>query len=191
MSHPLRPMRPMRPMALCVAAALVAVVALAQAAEPDKEPVLKEGRFTQDDLIRQFDQPRMRSWSPSVVGGAAAVAAPTAKASILITFVTGSAELTPQSRKSLDVLAGAMKNDRLAQLRFTIEGHADPRGQAERNQALSLARADSVRAYLTGTHGVAAERVDAVGKGATELMNPGQPAAPENRRVTIVAQPRR
>jgi outer membrane protein OmpA-like peptidoglycan-associated protein len=184
-------MRPMRPLALCVAAALVAVAALAQAAEPEKEPVLKEGRFTQDDLIRQFDQPRMRSWSPSVVGGAAAVAAPTAKASILITFVTGSAELTPQARKSLDVLAGAMKNDRLAQLRFTIEGHADPRGQAERNQALSLARADSVRAYLTGTHGVAAERVDAVGKGATELMNPGQPAAPENRRVTIVAQPRR
>jgi flagellar motor protein MotB len=36
---------------------------------------------------------------------------------------------------------------------------------------------------------VAGGRVDAVGKGATELMNPRVPTAAENRRVTIVAQP--
>jgi flagellar motor protein MotB len=32
------------------------------------------------------------------------------------------------------------------------------------------------------------ERLSAQGKGATELMVPGRPDAPENRRVTIVTQ---
>lgn len=176
---------------LSVAAALVALAAMAQAAGPDAGVVLKEGAFTQDDIVKQFDLPRMRNWTPGVAGStAAAVAPPKARASILITFVTGQAELTPQARASLDVLAGAMKNERLAKLKFTIEGHADPRGQADANQTLSQARADSVLDYLTRTHGVAAERVEAVGKGDRELMNTQVPAAPENRRVTIVAQPR-
>ena len=72
---------------------------------------------------------------------------------------------------------------------FTIEGHADPRGTEELNLKLSPARADSVRAYLMSSHGLAAERLNAVGKGSSALMNASDPAAPENRRVTIVAQP--
>ena len=35
----------------------------------------------------------------------------------------------------------------------------------------------------------AAERVNAVGKGSSALLKPNEPAAPENRRVTIVANP--
>ena len=87
------------------------------------------------------------------------------------------------------MLAGAMKSDRLASTRFTIEGHADPRGNDEHNLKLSQARAEAVRSYLLSQHGLAAERVNAVGKGSSALMNPSDPAAPENRRVTIVAQP--
>ena len=133
---------------------------------------------------------RTRSWKPGVAAaGTASAAAPaTAKASILVTFVTGKADLTPQAKKALDVLAGAMKSDKLATVKFTIEGHADPRGSEELNLKLSQARAESVRDYLTSTHGLAAERVDAVGKGSSALMKPSEPAAPENRRVTIVAQ---
>ena len=76
-----------------------------------------------------------------------------------------------------------------ASTRFTIEGHADPRGNDEHNLKLSQARAEAVRSYLLSQHGLAAERVNAVGKGSSALMNPSDPAAPENRRVTIVAQP--
>jgi outer membrane protein OmpA-like peptidoglycan-associated protein len=186
---------------LAVAAALAAGPALAQ------EKVLREGQVTRQGLIDALtpaaapadpaaseaagaDGMRTRSFRPAVrVAATAAAAAQPARASILVTFVTNSSDLTPSAKKALDVLAGAMKSDKLASVRFTIEGHADPRGSEELNLKLSQQRAESVRGYLVSTHGLAAERVSAVGKGSTALMNPSDPAAPENRRVTIVSQP--
>jgi len=187
--------RPTLLSALVVAAALACGSAFAQGTEPEKEKVLKEGQVTTDalvDALTPATATRTRSWKPGVAAaGAAAAAAPTAaRASILVTFVTNSADLTPQARRALDVLASAMKSDKLATVKFTIEGHADPRGSDELNMRLSQARAESVRDYLTGSHGLEADRVNAVGKGSTALMKPSEPAAPENRRVTIVAQPR-
>lgn len=179
---------------------------LASGAAQAQEKVLREGQVTQKALIEALapaapaasapdtDAPVSRSFRPALrpavaAAGTAAVAARPGKASILVTFVTDSAELTPRAKSALDVLAGAMKSERLAAVRFTIEGHADPRGSDEHNLKLSQARADSVRQYLMSSHALAAERVEAVGKGSTALMNPSDPAAPENRRVTIVAQP--
>ncbi len=174
---------------LCLAAALA--TAQTPPAAPAKDRVLKEGQFTEEDIVKAFNTPVMRNWTPQVAGSAAAVVAPPkAKASILITFVTASAELSPQARQSLDVLAGAMKSEKLAKLRFTVEGHADPRGDDAANLKLSQDRADSVRNYLTATHGLEADRVQAIGKGSSQLMRPQQPAAAENRRVTIVAEPK-
>jgi len=120
--------------------------------------------------------------------GAVAAGAQGGRASILVTFVTDSAELTGRAKSALDVLAGAMKSERLAGVRFTIEGHADPRGGDEHNMKLSTARAEAVRQYLITHDGLPAERLDAVGKGATELMNTSNVTAPENRRVTIVSK---
>ncbi len=171
--------------------AVVAGSATAQTAEPEKEKVLKEGQVNEQTLIDALTPPvRTRSWKPGVAAaGTAAAAGPaTAKASILVTFVTGKADLTADARKALDVLAGAMKSEKLASVKFTIEGHADPRGSEELNLKLSQSRAESVRDYLTANHGLAADRVNAVGKGSSALMKPSEPAAPENRRVTIVAQ---
>jgi outer membrane protein OmpA-like peptidoglycan-associated protein len=117
-----------------------------------------------------------------------AVLAPRKKpsASLLITFETNSAELTAAAKQQLDVVAAALKNDRLAEYSFNVEGHADPRGLAEANLVLSQQRAESVRAYLVSSHNIAAERLKAEGKGDTDLLNRKVPAAPENRRVTIV-----
>ena len=170
-----------------------------------QERVLREGQVTKEALIDALapataasaadDGPRTRSWKPGVrpaaatAAGTAAAAAQPGRASILVTFVTNSADLTGNAKRALDVLAGAMKSEKLASVRFTIEGHADPRGGEELNLKLSQARADSVRGYLTASHGLAAERINAVGKGSSALMKPSEPAAPENRRVTIVAQP--
>ena len=63
--------------------------------------------------------------------------------------------------------------------------HADPRGGADYNLRLSQARAESVVDYLAGRHGIPRDRLRPIGKGQTELANPGRPTAPENRRVTI------
>jgi outer membrane protein OmpA-like peptidoglycan-associated protein len=188
--------------------ALAAMLAAGHASAQEK--VLREGQLTQQGLIDALtpaaaaapdaaasgaeEQTRTRGFRPNVrpvaaAAGTAAAAAQPARASILVTFVTDSAELTPRAKSALDVLAGAMKSDKLAAIKFTIEGHADPRGGDERNMKLSQARAESVRGYLMSQHGLSGERVNAVGKGSTALMNTSDPAAPENRRVTIVAQP--
>ena len=111
------------------------------------------------------------------------------KASMLLTFLTDSADLLPQTRSVLDVVAGALKSDRLSGQRFVIEGHADPRGGEEHNRKLSQDRAESVTRYLVSRHGLTADRLKPVGKGASELLNTKQPLAPENRRVSIVVQP--
>ena len=181
------------------------IVMFAAGAAQAQEKVMREGQVTQQALIDALspaaaasapeDGVRTRSWKPSVrpaaaaAAGTAAAAAQPGRASILVTFITNSADLTSNAKRALDVLAGAMKSEKLAAVRFTIEGHADPRGSEDMNLRLSQARADSVRGYLTGPHGLASERINAVGKGSSALMNPSEPAAPENRRVTIVAQP--
>jgi len=180
-----------------------------------QEKVIREGQITQKALIDALapakapetaaapeaaasgaeEGPKMRSFRPAMrplaaaAAGTAAAAAQPARASILVTFVVGSADLTPQAKNALDVLAGAMKSEKLASQRFTIEGHADPRGVEAENLILSQSRAESVRNYLLSSHGLAAERINAVGKGSSALMKPSEPGAPENRRVTIVAQP--
>lgn len=107
-------------------------------------------------------------------------------ASLLITFETNSAVLLPRSKEQLDVVATALKNDRLKDFSFDVEGHADPRGTSESNLTLSQRRAESVRSYLVGAHGVPESRLRAIGKGDAELLNTRDIAAPENRRVTIV-----
>jgi outer membrane protein OmpA-like peptidoglycan-associated protein len=114
----------------------------------------------------------------------------TPQASILITFETNSANLTPEARASVDVLAKALQAPQLAGFSFSIEGHADPRGGAELNLWLSQARAESVATYLVARHGLTRERLKPVGKGDRELMNTARPDAPENRRVTITTLPR-
>jgi outer membrane protein OmpA-like peptidoglycan-associated protein len=122
--------------------------------------------------------------APSAAAGAAGAARPSA--SLLITFRTNSTELTPQARQTVDVVARALQADKLQPFTFTLEGHADPRGNAQANLALSQGRAESVRAYLIEKHGIDQGRLQAVGKGDREPMNSRNPAAPENRRVTIV-----
>lgn len=105
---------------------------------------------------------------------------------LLITFATNSSTLTPRARSALDKVADALRSQQLADYRFRIEGHADPRGSADANLKLSAERAASVVRYLSRADGIAPDRLVAIGKGSQELAKPDVPAAPENRRVTIV-----
>jgi len=109
-----------------------------------------------------------------------------AKAALLITFGTNATTLTPAARRELDVVGRALNTSRLANYSFMIEGHADPRGVAERNQRLSEARAAAVRRYLVQQQHVRQDRLKAIGKGDREPLNRDDPAAAENRRVTFV-----
>ncbi|MGE5114924.1 MAG: OmpA family protein [Betaproteobacteria bacterium] len=163
-----------------------------------QEPVLKGKQVTESALIDALsvDAPagavqggtRGLVLSSKHAGPSKATKAGPGKASLLITFTEGSAQLTPESMSILDTLAKALASDQLAGNTFRVEGHADPRGTEEGNVRLSQERAESVVDYLVNKHGLLPERLSAVGKGSTELANPDRPDAPENRRVTIVTK---
>jgi OOP family OmpA-OmpF porin len=175
-----------------IAAALLVAGLCASSWAQDSTTLLRGSKVTESNLLDALTpapEPVLtRSLKVSRDNSAGVLAAPKKKASasLLITFETNSAELTANAKQQLDVVAAALKNDRLAEYSFNVEGHADPRGQADANLVLSQQRAESVRAYLVSQHSIAAERLKAEGKGDTDLLNRKVPAAPENRRVTIV-----
>lgn len=179
-------------------ALLLPAAALAQAAAasaPAAAPLLKASQVTEDALVNalEIEAPAdaasgtTRAIRPSLRPSASqSRPAGPGKASLMITFNTGSAELTAETMQVLDTVARALQSDRLAGFAFRIEGHADPRGGADLNQKLSEERAQAVVGYLASKHGILPERLTPVGKGASELLNPQRVDAPENRRVTIV-----
>jgi outer membrane protein OmpA-like peptidoglycan-associated protein len=152
--------------------------------------LLKGASLTEDNLLAALTPRPEGVGTRKVVGrdGDATPAQQRPSASLLMTFETNSAELTPVAKRQLEIVAAALKNDRLATYSFTVEGHADPRGVPDDNQVLSEQRAQSVREYLVSAHGIAAQRLNAEGRGDREPLNRTQPAAAENRRVTIVTQ---
>jgi outer membrane protein OmpA-like peptidoglycan-associated protein len=105
--------------------------------------------------------------------------------SMAIRFDFDSARLRPEGAAVLDRLATALQTSDLKGSRFLIEGHTDAKGLADYNLRLSQQRADEVRRYLQ-LHGVAEQRLSAVGRGSQEPANAAQPLAAENRRVRIV-----
>jgi len=156
--------------------ALAPAASLAQAGN-----VINEKDVNEQALVNMLT-PEPRSRSIKVTRDGKPVPPPSA--SLLITFETNSAKLTPQAQQSLDVVGRALKSEKLTDFRFAVEGHADPRGNPESNLKLSQARAESVAAYLKQQQ-IDGARLKPVGKGSAELMNVAVPAAPENRRVTI------
>ncbi len=105
--------------------------------------------------------------------------------SLLIQFDFNSARVRPESQQALANLSVALQSPELRNSTFALEGHTDAKGSADYNLRLSALRAQAVRDYLMG-RGVEQGRLQASGKGASELANVEQPFAPENRRVRIV-----
>lgn len=149
-------------------------------------PILKGEEVNEERLVNALDPDALGTRQILVSRVKAPARRPAA--SLLITFETNSTALTPDARAQLDVVAAALKNEKLKSYSFVVEGHADPRGAADANQLLSQQRAESVRDYLVTSHGVAQERLHSLGKGASEPANKRVPSAPENRRVTIATK---
>lgn len=107
---------------------------------------------------------------------------------LTVNFPTGSADLTPAARASLDNLGKALASSELANFRFRIEGHTDNVGSREANRLLSQQRAEAVVSYLTSQYNVAPSRLEAVGKGQEDPLVDTPPQTPEarNRRVQVI-----
>ena len=173
---------------------LIPLAALCLSAFAQSEKVLGGKDITESALIQALtpapdsgDAPaRTRSIRVSPENASIGAAAKPASASLMITFETNSAALTPRAKQSLDVVGEALTSNKLSSFRFAIQGHADPRGDSDSNLRLSQLRAESVRQYLVESKHVDESRLEAIGKGDKELINSSNPAAPENRRVTII-----
>ena len=107
----------------------------------------------------------------------------------VILFNWASARLDRRSYATLDKLAEAARTcpDGIIE----VEGHTDAEGNDERNQPLSERRAQAVLDFLINA-GVPAERVKAVGYGASRPVAPNDTAAnrPHNRRIEFTVKPK-
>lgn len=83
-----------------------------------------------------------------------------------ITFDTNKADIKPEFKDELQKVANFLK--KYSKSTAVIEGHTDNVGPAKMNMKLSQRRADSVRAYIINTFGIAAERISAKGYGLTK-----------------------
>jgi OmpA-OmpF porin, OOP family len=102
-------------------------------------------------------------------------------------FATGSAKLLPKSFKALDEAAKLLKEDE--SLYVDVDGHTDATGAADKNQTLSEARANSVKAYLV-SKGIAESRLTATGYGSTKPVADNKTAAgkAKNRRTELAVR---
>ncbi len=104
-----------------------------------------------------------------------------------LTFATGSANLDAGSLKEVAEMSKVLKA--FPKVHLNIEGHTDSSGNAAKNKALSLARANAVKAQLEKS-GISANRLTTQGMGSEKPVNAANTAAAENRRVEVVVTKR-
>ena len=104
---------------------------------------------------------------------------------LLVQFGFNSASIDYASRQVLTNLAQVLQSPELKDSKFAIEGHTDAKGGSDYNFTLSRLRAQAVLEWLV-LKGTDEERLIAIGLGFSELANPTEPFAAENRRVRIV-----
>ena len=102
-------------------------------------------------------------------------------------FATNKSTLTTASRDTLRKQAAFMRKK--ADLKFTIEGHADERGTREYNLALGERRANSVKNYLVAL-GVDANNVSTISHGKERELASGhdEESWAKNRRANFVVE---
>ncbi len=106
----------------------------------------------------------------------------------IINFAVGSSDIPVANQKILDKAAALMKDK--DNIKLDIIGHTDSSGNAEKNQALSQARAEAVKAYLV-SKGVSADSLSAHGAGSSKPIADNNTAEGKfkNRRIEFaVAQ---
>ena len=99
-------------------------------------------------------------------------------------FVQGKADLSESAKFVLHDLAKVL--DKNPELRLRLEGHTSAEGDAAFNQKLSEARAQAAVDFLIEHEGIDASRLEAIGKGSSELKNTEDPMAAENRRTEFI-----
>jgi outer membrane protein OmpA-like peptidoglycan-associated protein len=106
---------------------------------------------------------------------------------IVAYFATGAAGLSASAREDLDRMAAWLVAN--GQARVRVEGYADDRGEAARNEALAGRRAAAVREHLS-RQGVDSQRISVVhGDREPACLEQSEACWALNRRVTVRLEP--
>lgn len=102
-----------------------------------------------------------------------------------VLFESNSATIQTESHERLERVVEYMTH--MANSRIRVSGHTDNVGNARRNRQLSEERAQAVREYIV-THGIAGDRVEAVGYGDEWPVAPNdtEEGRAQNRRIEAV-----
>ena len=142
---------------------------------------------------RRFNLPSAHHVSAPVASSAPAASSTAAPArprravsssDVLVTFATGSADITPQGKENLRSVAAGLMTAALAPIRFEIAGYTDASGKPEANADLSQRRAKAVKAFLVSLN-VPESRLAPIGYGSEHLLHPDEPVSEGNRRVEL------
>jgi OmpA-OmpF porin, OOP family len=116
--------------------------------------------------------------------GTALEALPQPPTAFMLYFITGTDELTDESKAELQKVLAALAQRKVPDV--LVIGHTDTVGYPVGNDRLSEQRAETVKGFLVGI-GIAANRIQTAGRGKRELLVPTDDNVdePRNRRVEI------
>ncbi|MGC2083477.1 MAG: OmpA family protein [Bradyrhizobium sp.] len=92
----------------------------------------------------------------------------------------------PESYQTVGRIADAMVNSALLPYSFLVVGHIEANGKREANVTLSQRRADAIRDILVNTFKISAKRLQSIGLGEEQLLDPARPTAPVNQQIQII-----
>ena len=92
----------------------------------------------------------------------------------------------PESYEAVGRIADAMVQSSMLPYTFLIVGHIESNGKREANVILSQRRADSIRDILANTFKISTKRLQSIGLGEEQLLDPARPTAPVNQQIQIM-----
>ena len=140
----------------------------------------------------KFGAPEAPKAAPVYAAAPAATPAPAPKPtqaviakSYLVFFDFDKSNITPEAQKIIEQAAANAKVSKATSIALT--GHTDAAGSEKYNMALSLRRANAVKAALV-TLGIPENEISVVGKGKSDPLVPTKDGVrePQNRRVQIL-----
>jgi outer membrane protein OmpA-like peptidoglycan-associated protein len=116
----------------------------------------------------------------------ASIASSKPKIDLEINFEFNSAVLGSKAMPQFAELGKALTSADLKGRTFILAGFTDAKGSETYNQGLSERRADAARQFLSKKYGIEAGNLVTVGYGHTQLQDPANPFAADNRRVQVI-----
>lgn len=107
-----------------------------------------------------------------------------------VNFAFNSDQLSLDAKRQLNKVVSVMTDPVSTGERYSVEGNTDRTGSDAYNRRLSLRRARAVKFYLVA-QGVESWRLQAIGNGYHNLLDPQHPEDGVNRRVDLINVKRR